>query len=135
MSVREERPKQQNLLDMIDDATDKLGRELGLIEDEFTMPPVDSQAFEQIRVTKLMNEDVMSECNEPLTRLETMDGFELQKKTNEQPEKPSNSQSPITIPIRKKVDQFKRMQVMLEEDKKKAAIEPDPNVLEDDVTS
>ena len=77
----------------------------------------------------------MSECNEPLARLETIEGFEFQKKANQEPEKPSNSQSPITIPIRKKVDQFKRMQVMLEEDKKKAQIEPDPKVLEDDVTS
>ena len=103
--MRGERPKQQNFLDLIDNATDKLGRELGLIDDEFTMPPVDSQAFEQIRVTKLMNEDVMSECNEPLVPLETMDDLEFDKEAFENKDKPSNNQSPITlIPKRKKVD-------------------------------
>ena len=69
------------------------------------MPQPDSQAFDQIRVTKLMNEDVVSECNEPLEPLETMEDFEFDKEVQENKEKPSNNQSPVTfIPIRKKVD-------------------------------
>ena len=57
-SVRGERPK-TNLLELIENTTDKIGRDLGLIEDD-TMPEVGSLAYEQIRVTKLMNEDVVS---------------------------------------------------------------------------
>ena len=52
-----------------------------------------------------MNEDVMSECNEPLVPLETMDDLEFDKEAFENKDKPRNNQSPITlIPKREKVD-------------------------------
>ena len=89
-SVRGERPKMGNLLDLIETTTDKLGRDLGLIEDN-TMPEVGSAAYEQIRVTKLMNEDVVSQHNEPLTPLETIEEIEFAPKLEEAKEKPGNS--------------------------------------------
>ena len=117
-SVRGDRPK-TNLLDLIETTTDKLGRDLGLIEDNTIMPEVGSQAYEQIRVTKLMNEDVVSQHNEPLTPLETLEEIEFEPKLEETKEKPGNSQNPIKIvPPKPKVDQFKRMEKMLEEGQK-----------------
>ena len=81
-SVRGERPK-SNLIDEIMITTDKLGRDLGLIDDD-EVPEVGTAAYEQIKITKLMNEDVVSLHNEPLDPLvETEDlAFEAKKEEN-----------------------------------------------------
>ena len=83
------------------------------------MPEVGSVAYDQIRVTKLMNEDVMSLHNEPLTPLETVEEIVFESKLEETKEKPGNNQNPVKIvPHKPKVDQFKRMEKMLEEEQK-----------------
>ena len=78
-SVRGERPK-TNLIDEIRITTDKLGRDMGLIDDDDIMPEVGSIAYEQIKVTKLMNEDVVSLHNEPLDPLMSVEDFEFETK-------------------------------------------------------
>ena len=96
-SVRGERPK-TNLLDLIENTTDRLGKDLGLIDDD-KMPEVGSLAYDQIRVTKLMNEDVVSLHNEPLDPLEAVEdlAFEPKREETKRAEKPGNSQNPIGI--------------------------------------
>ena len=61
------------------------------------MPEAGSIAFEQIRVTRLMNEDVVSQHNEPLTPLETIEEIDFSPKLEEEKESPGNNQNPIRI--------------------------------------
>ena len=118
-SVRGERPK-TNLLDLIENTTDRLGKDLGLIDDD-KMPEVGSLAYDQIRVTKLMNEDVVSLHNEPLDPLEAVEdlAFEPKREETKGTEKPGNSQNPIGIAASKpKLSLFSHMEKMLEESEK-----------------
>lgn len=98
-SVRGERPK-PNLIDEIMITTDQLGRDLGLIDD--VIPEVGTPAYEQIKITKLMNEDVVSLHNEPLDPLMSVEDLEFETKQEENKlNMPGNSQSPIAIAAKK----------------------------------